>query len=112
MNKDQQFLAEAYEQILNENASGIQNIVAGLGDTARAGALKRSALLASQGRYPEAEGIIRQYVKDPAKFKIVADAMKDKLKPIPNATSSKLEANLQYSEWLDKQWIPWVEKYV
>jgi hypothetical protein len=100
-----------YNQIVNENATAgwaqeLQKTIGGLGDTARAGALKRAAMLASQGRYTEAEGIVRQYVKDPAKFKTVTDAMKDKLKPIQGASSSKLEADPKYSEWLDKAWIP------
>lgn len=102
-----------FNEVIGENkAAGLDNMIGGLGNTARAGALKRAAILASQGRYGEAEGVVRQYVKDPVKFKAVAQAMRDKLKPIPNASSSKLEANPQYSEWLDKSWIPWVEKHI
>jgi DNA repair ATPase RecN len=101
------------DTILLENAyDKVQNLVGSLGNTARTGALKRSAMMASQGRYPEAEGILRQYIKDPAKFKLVADEMKKKLTPIAGASSSKLEADPKYSEWLDKGWIPWVEKHI
>jgi hypothetical protein len=119
MNKDQQFLTEAYEKILNENDSiqkqkadqltnTFKGIASGIGDAS----LRRPAILASQGKYDEAEDLLKRYITDPSKFKIVADAMKKTLKPIPDATSSRLEADKPYNDWLDKGWIPWVKQYI
>jgi hypothetical protein len=56
--------------------------------------------------------MIQQYVKDPEKLKIVIKAMDERLKPIPGATSSKLDQNKEYTNWLDNTWLPWVKKYI
>ena len=56
--------------------------------------------------------MIAQYVKDPEKLKIVIKAIDERLKSIPNATSSKLDQNKEYTNWLNNTWLPWVKKYI
>ena len=93
-------------------ASSLQSAIASIGTGAQDAAIKRVAMLSSQGRQEEAKGMIAQYVKDPEKLKIVIKAIDERLKLIPNATSSKLDQNKEYTNWLNNTWVPWVKKYI
>lgn len=107
-----------YNQILEQAPSkaeigkALQGAIASIGDGAKDAAIKRAAMMSSQGRTSEARGLIGQYVKDPEKLKKVFIAMDERLKPIPGATSSNLDKNKEYNEWLDSVWVPWVKKYI
>ncbi len=113
LSKDQRLLEEAYASIQESNTAsdvqkGFQVFTGGIKDAA----IKRIAVLASQGRRDEADQSLRVYIKDPAKLKSVLAWMDQNLKPIPSATSSKLEDNAPYQDWLLKHWVPFVQRMV
>lgn len=114
MNRFDRYVNSILEQAPTKKqiAAYLQGAISSIGSGAQDAAIKRAALLSSQGRQEEARGIIQQYVKDPEKLKIVIKAMDERLKPIPGATSSTLDQNKEYSNWLDNTWLPWVQKYI
>ena len=79
----------------------------GIADTT----IRRAGLYALQGRTQEAEQLIRSSLKsaDPAKLQKVLDYIRT-VKPIPNATSAKLDANPQVTDWLNNKYLPWVQQ--
>ena len=114
MNRFDRYVNSILEQAPTKQqiATSLQGAIASIGTGAQDAAIKRAAMLSSQGRQEEARGMIQQYVKDPEKLKIVIKAMDERLKPIPGATSSKLDQNKEYTNWLDNTWLPWVKKYL
>lgn len=93
-------------------AAQLPKALGSFGEGAKDAAIKRAAMLSSQGRASEARAMIGQYVKDPEKLKIVLKYMDEKIKPIPGATSSNLDKNAEYGKWLDTVWVPWIKKYI
>jgi hypothetical protein len=75
--------------------------------------IKRAGLLALQGRTQEAEQLIRTSLRsaDPDKLQKVLEFIRT-VKPIPNATSAKLDANPQVTDWLTNKFLPYVTQYI
>jgi hypothetical protein len=101
-----EFIQENTAQDITKGLAGIQQ---GFAEAP----FKRSGILALQGRYQEAEHLIRTSFRktDPNNLQKVLDFIHT-VKPIPNATSSKLDANPQVTDWLNNKYLPWVMQYI
>lgn len=101
------------EFIQETTAQDATKFFAGIGQGVAKAPLKRSGILALQGRYQEAEQLIRSSLRsaDPANLQKVLDFIRT-VKPIPNATSAKLDANPQVTDWLNNKYLPWVVQYL
>jgi hypothetical protein len=104
-------IQQEYVKIVKENRNvgdqvtqAFTGLIGGISDSL----ISRAAILAAQGRYDEADNTLRPKVK-PEKFQSLSDWMRKNIKPIPNATSSKLADHPQFNKWLFDHFVPYVK---
>jgi len=98
---------------VNQTAKDTATFFQGLQQGFAEAPIKRAGLLALQGRTQEAEQLIRNSLRsaDPDKLQKVLDFIRT-VKPIPNATSAKLDASPQVTDWLNNKFLPYVTQYL
>jgi hypothetical protein len=94
--------------LLEDSASdvkaGFDTLKGGLNDAM----VRRSAALAAQGRYDEADSFLRGKMS-PANLQTVSAWMRKHIKPVKNATTEKLLANGQFEGWLKQHFVPFIK---
>lgn len=99
----------------NQAATVINKTFGAMADSISSSTIRRAGMLAMQGRYPEAEGALRQHLAklDPSVAKQVQDSIKN-IKPVTingkTADTSALEKSKQHTDWLDNTFVPWILK--
>ena len=115
-----QLIRETIEEMAEGEGSGIgKGIVSTMGAFAKGAfgrpSVQKSAMLALQGRHDEAKSFLLSPLKDAsdAAKKQVYDYLAT-IKPIKingkTPSTSELLDNKPVNDWIDNQYIPWVEK--
>lgn len=99
----------------DSTANQITRAFDAMGKSVKSGNMARVALLAMQGRQSEARGNLRSVLQgaSPAAVKQITAAV-DGIKPVMIggrvASSAELDKSPQHNEWIQKTFIPWVER--
>lgn len=112
LKQDQRFRGTINE---SDAAKAITQAFGGMAAGVKKGLIRRAGLLAMQGRHSEAESTIRHLLKD--LDAAVADKIRKSIndvKPVKVgdevADTSAIEKSKAHTDWLDKTFVPWMEK--
>lgn len=101
----------------SDAAKAITQAFGGMAAGVKTGLIRRAGLLAMQGRHSEAENTIRHLLKDLDSG--VADKIRKSINDINPvkigdriADTSSIEKSKAHTDWLDKTFVPWVEKHI
>ena len=109
----QAFVSTKITDVAESTANDVTKLFTNVYDPAYAN-LQRVALLAMQGRQPEAAGLLQRVIKDadPAVQKKIVDAV-NSIKPVTIngrvADSSTLDKSKSHQDWILNTFIPWVQ---